>query len=100
MSASTQEEVNTYTKGDRVKLNDKTHFLYGNRGTVRSVFGISVEIKLDDKLTIITSYKNLKKIKVVKKNATKSKGNRAASKKRTNGRSVSKSSGSKKSRAS
>jgi hypothetical protein len=103
MSASTQEDVNTYVVGDRVKFNEKHHFLYGNKGKVTGVFGISVEIKMDDKLTIITSYKNLKKIKLVKKNENGSgntKTNNGSSKNRTRSGRVSKSSGSKKGRTS
>lgn len=62
MSASTKE-LNPFVKKDRAKVNDSSHFLYGEKGTVNHIQDISVYLSLDSGIEIITSFKNLKKIK-------------------------------------
>lgn len=61
------KEDNKFVKDDRVKFSDKEHWLYGAKGTVKGTMDISVEVKLDDGITVITSYARVKKLKNVKK---------------------------------
>lgn len=62
MSATTKD-TNPYQPNNRVKFNSNGHLLFGEKGTVVQVEEISTHVKLDSGIFIITSYKNLTKLK-------------------------------------
>lgn len=61
--ASLSDKVNPFKVADRVKFSDKEHFLHGEKGSVRSLQDISVHVKTDSGVEIITSFRNLRKLK-------------------------------------
>ena len=63
MSATTNKNLNPLSSNDRVKFNNKEHFLYAEKGTVKSTDGISTHVVMDCSMEIITSFRNLKKYK-------------------------------------
>lgn len=55
--------TNTLKITDRVRFVVANHFLLGEKGTVEHVFDISARVKMDNGVTIITTYTNLKKFR-------------------------------------
>lgn len=58
------QDLNPFKVKDRVVFKNEEHFLNKCKGTVKFVNGVSVDVVVDgDNMEIITSYKNLKKLK-------------------------------------
>lgn len=66
-------DENNFKLGDRVKVSNAEHLMGGENGTVVYTFGLSTEVKLDRGITLITSFRNLKKLAKKKKVAAKKK---------------------------
>lgn len=57
------KDMNPFKVGNRVKYNDKNNFMYGLRGAVVDVMDVSTYVLLDNSVVVITSFKNLVKLK-------------------------------------
>lgn len=55
--------MNEFEKGDKVVVSDKQSMFYKKQGIVKYTFDLSTEVVLKNKITIVISYKKLKKVK-------------------------------------
>lgn len=67
MSATVNENLNPFIKGDRVKVNDKTLPIFNRKGKVIRTIETSTEVLLDGDITVIINFTKLKKLKLKKK---------------------------------
>lgn len=61
--ATSKKDVNPYRKSHKVVINNPDHFLNKKKGIVKHTFDSSVEVLLNNKLTVVINYKFLKRTK-------------------------------------